>query len=127
MKFRRVIRELIQEAVNRNTDRDLQIQKIIEAYKTGKTSFDVCHSITGVTINKRGHMNDVVVLCGVNRNSIYHSYLVDSHGKSLVPGNPDVDFTENKIGIMQKGHMIDFPYVEFIKVDDLFVGAYQWN
>jgi hypothetical protein len=104
-------------------DRQAQIDKIIK-YRDSDDFNDVCHAWTGKASGECGDDN-YVVLCGMDRDTIMHSYLVDKEGKNLIPPesgyvNPDVDIDNpTSCKVIADGNEVEYPYVELIKVSDL--------
>jgi hypothetical protein len=107
-----------------STDRQAQIDKI-QHYVDSDDSTNVCHSWTGKTIKARQNPTDYVVLCGIDHDTIYHSFLVNSNGNNLVPKdsgyiNPNIslDDTECEVTLAKTNTTQKYPYMDTIKASE---------
>jgi len=112
--------------VNLSTDRTEQLNKIKKYATTDAEKSDVCHYFTGAEIRQRQVSDDYIVLCGTDKDTIFHSFLVDKNGKNLVGKeskyiNPDINLDDTsciiKSKMMPKG--MTYPYMETLKVSDI--------
>lgn len=120
-----IIRKLVEERVN---GRDRNLNKIRSAIN-GETKIGAdCHGYTGNKIRKRQDPEDFIVLCGMNKDTIFHSYLVDKTGRNLIGrnsgySNSSIDISDPKpivkfINNGVYGPDIIYPYIELIEVSD---------
>jgi len=103
---------------NINIARQAQIDKI-KHYRDTDEFYSVCHARTGEAIKE--HPDSYVVLCGMDKDKIFHSFAVDKDGNNLIPGDKsyiDMDNPET-CTIVHKGQTYTFPYVELIKASDV--------
>jgi len=109
---------LVPEANYLNTGRQEQIDKI-KHYRDTDDMYNVCHAHTGKAIKK--YPDSYVVLCGLNKNMIAHSFAVDASGKNLIPGDKSAIDMDNPTTctIVHKGKVHKFPYAELIKASEL--------
>jgi len=112
------------EITSLSTDRDVQLDKI-KHYRDTDDKSRVCHAWVGKMIADRNNDSDYVVLCGMNANTIMHSFLVDKNGKNLIPiesgyDNSDIDINNPKsCKVKLNGKDVEYHYVELILLKDL--------
>jgi len=100
-----------------NVGRQQQIDKI-KHYRDTDDMYNVCHAHTGKAIKE--HPDSYVVLCGMNKNMIAHSFVVDKEGNNLIPGDKsriDMD-NPTKCTIVHKGKVFEYPYAELVKASE---------